>query len=683
SSTIKGSKKAQLVTPLEYAQRLQANLIVPVARKTTYLQGKRIFYVGGDMQYAGTKTRGRMEYIVKHGGMVVPKYDPALVTHIVTDSNARSTLRALSLKSFSEIPDHIPTVTWSWVISGYGRATRDKGKTSGNVKNQGKAKAIDGKVGQDDVLDLEFLHAAFPERIDAGFGWQKNSRLGEVGSSSERAQSSKTSRTKIFSDGNGDVSGISDFTQENPAKKGTTSRRDTCLTVLPPPPLDLKSSEGPDRTRNAAPEPPNVRRSKRPPVDVENGAEDPLAEYYAQAKAEREAAWKYNESDSDDGNDDEDKDFEVAKDLAPKRGFTCDRKEPQRSVCVNQDVVDKLEELMELHKAKPSYHDRWRVFSYAKCIRALRNYPRPVRSFSEARSIRGVGEKTALKIMEIIETGGLQRIAYEKTEDVEATKIFQGIYGVGEHLRRQMAFTWFASGIRTLDDIKARKDGLKLSPAQEIGLKFYDDINSRIPRAEVERIFAMIKAEALAIDNNIFIDIMGSFRRGKADCGDIDILITRSTTDGRTHQGMLEIIPRNCVLPLLLERLHAANILTEDLALPGDFSMLELTYRGLCKLPEAGAKRRRIDILCVPWESRGAALLYYTGDDIFNRAMRMKANVLGYSLNQRGLYSGVVRDPRDQRVKMCGGSIIASETEEEIFEILGVPWQESHERVRG
>ena len=33
--------------------------------------------------------------------------------------------------------------------------------------------------------------------------------------------------------------------------------------------------------------------------------------------------------------------------------------------------------------------------------------------------------------MEIIETGELRRIAFENTEDVEAAKIFTGIYGVG------------------------------------------------------------------------------------------------------------------------------------------------------------------------------------------------------------------------------------------------------------
>ena len=56
---------------------------------------------------------------------------------------------------------------------------------------------------------------------------------------------------------------------------------------------------------------------------------------------------------------------------------------------------------------------------------------------------------------------------------------------------------------------------------------------------------------------------------------------------------------------------------------------------------------------------------------------------MGYSLNQRGLYGGVIRDPRNRRTKLNEGAIVASETEEEIFRILGVPWQEPHERVRG
>lgn len=60
---------------------------------------------------------------------------------------------------------------------------------------------------------------------------------------------------------------------------------------------------------------------------------------------------------------------------------------------------------------------------------------------------------------------------------------------------------------------------------------------------------------ALSLDSKLFVEIMGSYRRygskafywvfkviwgnrGKADCGDIDILITRPTDDDQTHSGM-------------------------------------------------------------------------------------------------------------------------------------------------
>lgn len=352
-----------------------------------------------------------------------------------------------------------------------------------------------------------------------------------------------------------------------------------------------------------------------------------------------------------------------------KRGWTCDKKEVQRQTCANQDVIDKLEELKELHQAKASDDDRWRVYSYTKCIRALKNYPKRIESFAEARVIGGVGDKTAAKIMEILETGALRRIGYERTEDVEVCRLFQGIYGVG----RSTAFKWYAAGCRSLEDITAGKGGVKLSPVQEIGIRFYNDINARMPRQEARDIFDLIKPIALKIDPELFIEIMGSYRRGKKDCGDIDILITRPPHDGKTHKG---------VLPRLLRDLHTAGILTEDLAVPEDPDDLEAIYRGLCRVAK-GAKRRRIDFLTVPWESRGAALLYYTGDDIFNRAIRLKANAMGYSLNQRGLFGGIVRDPRNRRVKLNQGTLVASETEEEIFKILDVPWQEPHERVRG
>lgn len=55
-------KEKQLITPLAYAQILCTKLGV-LPKKANFLQGKRIFYTGGDMQYASQSTRKRMELV--------------------------------------------------------------------------------------------------------------------------------------------------------------------------------------------------------------------------------------------------------------------------------------------------------------------------------------------------------------------------------------------------------------------------------------------------------------------------------------------------------------------------------------------------------------------------------------------------------------------------------------------
>jgi len=270
--------------------------------------------------------------------------------------------------------------------------------------------------------------------------------------------------------------------------------------------------------------------------------------------------------------------------------------------------------------------------------------------------------------MEIIKTGDLKRIGHENTEDVKVNKLFQGVFGVGV----KTAYMWYTAGARTLEDVLSGKGGIRLTAQQEIGIRYYDDINERMPRSEVTAIFEQIKRIAIKIDPELFVECMGSYRRGSETCGDIDVIITRSAEDGKTHAGAAKKLWQAC---------HTQGIITDDLVMPDDWNDLELIYRGLCR-KDTRSKRRRIDFLSVPWEARGAALLYYTGDDIFNRSLRLKARKNGMSLNQRGLYGGVVRDLKNPCKKTVSGQLLASETEREILEILGVPWQEPHERVR-
>ncbi|KAG5638696.1 hypothetical protein H0H81_010921 [Sphagnurus paluster] len=598
-------EKPGLMTPADYAQVVIDKYREKFAKDpskalsaSNFLTGKVIFYTGGDMQYASERTRGRMDIIVKKGGELLTQYDAARVTHIVTDAQSRATLRALGLKDLKEIPDHVPTVTWGWVASSMGRAPQ----------------MMPG--GMQVRMDETFMWAAFHERID------------EV--SKRRRVSNPNAKGKAKAQpvqGDAEFSRISEFTPERPVQRVSSS-----LTVV----SVHDSSEDEDREEavlaqgnivddppiGAPPSPPSspipVLDSKRtsgpsnaPTTSV---TEDPLAEFYARARAEHETRWARRGEVGDESEgavsaplSDTDSDSEEPQTVqAPKkRGWTCDTKEVQRQTCANQDIIDKLEELKKLHQAKVSDEDRWRVFSYSKCIRALRNYPKRITSFAQARAIRGVGEKTAAKIMEIIETGNLRRIGYEKTQDIEVTQMLQGIYGVGQ----ATAYQWYAAGCRTLADVLSGKGGVNLTPAQEIGVRFYDDINNRMPRDEAREIFELIKPIALKIDPKLFVEIMGSYRRGKDTCGDIDIMITRCPSDGKTHEG---------VLSQLLKALHEADIITEDLALPEDPDDLEAIYRGLCHIPgRPGARRRRIDFLTVPWQSRGAALLYYTVSGVY------------------------------------------------------------------
>lgn len=70
----------------------------------------------------------------------------------------------------------------------------------------------------------------------------------------------------------------------------------------------------------------------------------------------------------------------------------------------------------------------------------------------------------------------------------------------------------------------------------------------------------------------------------------------------------------------------------------------------------------------------GLELRLSTGNDIFNRSIRLKARHMGYSLNQRGLYADVLRDKAKRNEKVTEGRKVASRTEQEIFDLLKVTW---------
>lgn len=81
----------------------------------------------------------------------MPVYDPSVVTLVITDAQTRPTLRAMGLKHLRQIPDHIPTVSWPWMVSAISRA-----------------KVLDKNELEERMHSDLWIHAAFSDRIEAG-----------------------------------------------------------------------------------------------------------------------------------------------------------------------------------------------------------------------------------------------------------------------------------------------------------------------------------------------------------------------------------------------------------------------------------------------------------------------------------------------------------------------------------
>ncbi|KAK2023810.1 hypothetical protein LX32DRAFT_627334 [Colletotrichum zoysiae] len=330
-----------------------------------------------------------------------------------------------------------------------------------------------------------------------------------------------------------------------------------------------------------------------------------------------------------------------------------------------------IEILQQMCNYYERVNDTWRPIAYRKAITQLKRQPSKVATAEEAIRLPGVGQRLADKIEEIVTTDRLQRL--ERAEQEPTDKVLQTflkIYGVGS----VQASHFISQGFRTLEDLKEKA---KLTPNQRIGIDHYDDLNTRIPRSEVKLLGAVVRSEATKLDPEVQFIIGGSYRRGAMDSGDIDFLVTKKGT--RATSDLTPFLHR------LVKTLEAQDFLVARLAGSRDETDGS-KWHGCCVLPKIRGVNdenyrrvwRRVDFLVVPETEMGAALIYFTGNDVFNRSIRLLASKKGMRLNQKGLYKDVMRGPG--RVKLTEGELVEGQDERRIFEILGVKWREPHER---
>ena len=310
----------------------------------------------------------------------------------------------------------------------------------------------------------------------------------------------------------------------------------------------------------------------------------------------------------------------------------------------NEDFIKILGELKEI---QTGLGEHFRATAYSKAEEELIKYGKPIYSVDQIKSLPHIGKTIIEKLTEFVNTGKLNAIEKERNNPI---LVLTKIHGVGPKKAQEL----IDKGITTIDTL--RQNEKLLNAKQKIGLKYYEAINTRIPRSEIELYKQMLESnfKQVAPPGSSF-EIVGSYRRGAENSGDIDIIITNKDNNISAYSKFLDdLIKKNIVIEVLSRG-----------------STKSLT---IAKLPDhPNAIPRRLDFLYTPPSEYAFALLYFTGSKYFNVVMRQHALDMGLSLNEHGL-SKVVKGKKSQPLTNYFPD------EESIFEFLNLVYKNPSER---
>ncbi len=292
-------------------------------------------------------------------------------------------------------------------------------------------------------------------------------------------------------------------------------------------------------------------------------------------------------------------------------------------------IIDALD---MLRKNEQYNNQMYKARAYARVIEQIKDLPR-VASMHDLSNVKGIGNRIREKITEIFETGSLAAA----NNVIHVVDELQQIHGVGPAKAHDLIVKY---GVQSLDDLRSRQDEL-LNATQKIGLKYVEDTRVKIPRKEMMSHQAKVRKICNTVDKDIVFEMVGSFRRGAKASGDIDILIRGATT---------------ATFAMLCDKMRAYKYVADTLA------QGPKKFMGIARLTKR-SKARRIDMLLTSAQEYPYALLYFTGNDTFNVAMRKLALEKGYSLSEHGL-----KPAKNQKAPP------PMKNEKDIFKFLEIPY---------
>jgi len=385
-------------------------------------------------------------------------------------------------------------------------------------------------------------------------------------------------------------------------------------------------------------------------------------------------------------------------DWVRRRGkYSCERSTPMTGP---NDAF--IKELVKIRFARKLTDDEIGVRAYSTFIAALAAYPYTITSAREILALPGCDNKLAILWCEFKNNNGYVESAHQAEHDerLQVMSLFYEIWGVGSHTARHF---YDNKGWRDLDDV-VEFGWNDLSRVQQIGLKFYDDFQVKIPRTEVEFIAAKIHEHAQRVrePEGVRTCIVGGYRRGKAESGDVDVILSH-TDDGSTLGLVDEIVSNLTEEGWITHDLKTTqqNTRREQATLPfraggggHGFDSLDKamvvwqnpTWPGKDSA-EPGVKNpnvhRRVDIIIAPWSKVGCAVMGWTNGITFQRDLRRYAkHIKGWKFDSSGVRDRVTGEEIDLE-NVGGRCTTVEEAEKKVFAGFGLVWREPWERCTG
>ncbi|HXS65300.1 MAG TPA: DNA polymerase/3'-5' exonuclease PolX [Streptosporangiaceae bacterium] len=312
----------------------------------------------------------------------------------------------------------------------------------------------------------------------------------------------------------------------------------------------------------------------------------------------------------------------------------------------NDEVAGLLQEYADLLQITGG--DAFRARNYEKAAKSIAGFSGDVSQLDEAglQKIAGVGKSIATKIVQYQRTGTISQLDELRTKIPEGVRAMTRIPALGP----KRAFQLYTDlGIGSVDDLQAAIEEDRLRDLKGFGVRSQEKIaqgiellrglDKRAPLNVAREIADRIVALIGAVPGCERCEFAGSLRRFRETVGDIDILA--AAADSAPLMAAFVSMPEVTSVVASGETKTSVRISTEHVG-----------HRG----------RIQVDLRVIPAQSWGAAMQYFTGSQAHNVATREIAVRKKLKLSEYGLF------------EVESGNLLASATEEEVYERLGMDW---------